>query len=86
MARDDFRNIYLHSFDMIFGIINIKLNCNYKGSKMFKHIVLSLFIALSFSEDFTLEDLNSSSQFFGQEVGPSSFPNEVYIAYFGHFT
>ena len=47
--------------------------------------ILFFLIALSFAEDFTLEDLNPSSPFFGQEVGPSFFPNEVYIVYFGHF-
>jgi len=53
---------------------------------MLRYIILSLLLALSIAEDFTLEDLNSSSSFFGQEVGPSTFPNEVYIVYFGHFS
>ena len=52
---------------------------------MVRRIILSLFVVLLFSEDFTLEDLNPSSPFFSQEVGPSLFPNEVYIVYFGHF-
>ena len=52
---------------------------------MVRRIILSLFVVLLFAEDFILEDLNPSSPFFSQEVGPSFFPNEVYIVYFGHF-
>ena len=66
-------------------MIIIKLGIIKKGNKMLRLIILSIFFALSLSEDFTLEDLNTSSPSFGQEVGPSSFPNEVSLVYFGHY-
>ena len=43
------------------------------------------FISLSFSEDFILEDLNETSEYYEAEVGPSTFSNEVSIVYFGHY-
>ena len=48
-------------------------------------IGLLLLTSLSFAEDFNLEDLNESSSFYGQEVGPSYFENTVSIVYFGHY-
>ena len=49
------------------------------------YIILLLFASLSFSEDFNLEDLNETSIFYGELVGPSSFTNEVSLVYFGHY-
>ena len=49
------------------------------------YIILLLFTSLSFAEDFTLEDLNETSIFYGELVGPSSFTNEVSLVYFGHY-
>ena len=52
---------------------------------MYKHFwILSLtFIFGQF--DYNLEDLNSSSDFFGQNIGTSYFSNKVTIHYFGHY-
>jgi len=44
-----------------------------------------LLTSLSFSEDFNLEDLNTTSNFYGESIGPSSFENTVSIVYFGHY-
>ena len=49
------------------------------------YIVLFLFSSLIFSEDFQLQDINDSSDYFGEVVGPSSFSNTVSLVYFGHF-
>ncbi len=55
---------------------------------MFK--IISILTLLTFSivfgqYDYNLEDLNSSSQFYGQEVGTSTFPEKVSVHYFGHY-
>ena len=49
------------------------------------YIILLLFTSLCFAEDFMLEDLNETSIFYGELVGPSSFTNEVSLVYFGHY-
>ena len=49
------------------------------------YIILLLFTSLCFAEDFMLEDLNETSIFYGELVGPSSFANEVSLVYFGHY-
>ena len=49
------------------------------------YIILFLFSSLLFSEDFQLQDLNESSDYFGQIIGPSSFQNSVSLVYFGHY-
>ena len=36
--------------------------------------------------NYSLEDINPSSEFFGQEVGTSYFENHVTLHYFGYFT
>lgn len=51
-----------------------------------KQIFFSLIIAFSFGQyNFSLEYLNPSSEFYGESLGPSEFPNEVRIVYFGYF-
>ena len=49
--------------------------------------ILLLFtpILLVAQNDFLLEDLNPSSNYFGENVGPSTFNNEVTLVYFGHY-
>ena len=51
------------------------------------HILLSILCA-SFifgQNDYSLEDINESSDFFGQNVGTSYFSGEVTLHYFGHY-
>ena len=51
-----------------------------------KRLILILLLGFSFGQyDFNLEDLNSSSTFYGEFIGPSNFQNQVNIIYFGHF-
>ena len=40
----------------------------------------------SHSFDFLLEDINSSSQSYGNEIGPLYFEGQITLNYFGHFT
>tara|TARA_Y100001970_G_scaffold235700_1_gene294876 strand:+ start:170 stop:379 length:210 start_codon:yes stop_codon:yes gene_type:complete len=35
--------------------------------------------------DYLLEDINSSSQSYGNKVGPSYFEDKITLNYFGHF-
>ncbi|MBT5783372.1 hypothetical protein OAP42_03700 [Candidatus Marinimicrobia bacterium] len=35
--------------------------------------------------DYSLQDLNSNSEYFGQSVGTSFFNEDVVVHYFGHF-
>ena len=48
-------------------------------------LFLFSFSSLLLGEDFNLEDLNETSIFYGELVGPSSFTNEVSLVYFGHY-
>ena len=49
-------------------------------------ILAALFLALVFGEyDYSLEDINSSSEYYGQHVGTSYFPDQVTLHYFGHY-
>ena len=51
------------------------------------HILLAILCA-SFilgQNDYSLEDLNSSSSYFGLDVGTSYFSGEVTLHYFGHY-
>jgi len=51
------------------------------------HILL-LILCASFAlgqYDYSLEDINSSSDYFGQDVGTSFFPGQVTLHYFGHY-
>ena len=43
-------------------------------------IIFSSFI---FSQDFSLEDLNPTSSYYGEVVG--LFPNTISVVYFGHY-
>ena len=55
---------------------------------MFKRILISvLFLfSLSFAQyDYNLEDINTSSEYFGQNVGTSLFSGSVTLHYFGHY-
>ncbi len=51
------------------------------------HIILStLCLSLVFGQyDYSLEDLNSSSEYYQQDVGTSFFEGEVTLHYFGHY-
>ena len=52
------------------------------------HIILSVF-CLSFAlgqYDYTLEDINPSSEYYQQNVGTSYFPDQVTLHYFGHYS
>lgn len=51
-----------------------------------KHILFIFMLAFSFAQyDFNLEDLNPSSEFYSQNIGPEDFSNEVRIVYFGYY-
>lgn len=52
---------------------------------MKKYFILFNFFFLFGQYDYSLTDLNSSSQYFEQSVGTSYFENNVTIHYFGHF-
>ena len=51
------------------------------------HIILStLLFSLVFGQyDYSLEDLNPSSEYYQQDVGTSFFEGEVTLHYFGHY-
>ena len=45
-----------------------------------------LSFSIAFSQyDYTLEDINFSSNSFGEEVGTSYFSGKVSLHYFGHY-
>ena len=49
-------------------------------------LITSLLFSLSFGQyDYSLEDINTSSDYVGQNVGTSYFPNQVTLHYFGHY-
>ncbi len=49
-------------------------------------LITSLLYSLSFGEyDYSLEDINPSSEYFGQNVGTSYFEDQVTLHYFGHY-
>ena len=51
-----------------------------------KIILAILFFSFVFAEyDFSLEDINSSSDYFGENVGTSYFPDQITVHYFGHY-
>tara|TARA_Y100001970_G_scaffold93848_1_gene118329 strand:- start:2125 stop:2292 length:168 start_codon:yes stop_codon:yes gene_type:complete len=50
--------------------------------------IIPLFLLIGFASgqfDFSLEDLNPSSESYGLEVGPSFFEEHVTLNYFGYF-
>ena len=49
-------------------------------------ILFCISFSFSFSQyDYSLEDINSSSEYYEQNVGTSYFPNQVTMHYFGHY-
>ena len=51
------------------------------------HILLSI-LCVSFvlgQNDYSLEDINPSSEYFEQDVGTSFFLGQVTLHYFGHY-
>ena len=51
------------------------------------HILISI-LCISFvlgQNDYSLEDINSSSEFYGAHIGTSYFPEQVTLHYFGHY-
>ena len=58
------------------------------GNIMFfrRRILLLTIITFSFAQyEYSLEDINSSSNYYGENVGTSYFPNQVTLHYFGHY-
>ena len=52
---------------------------------MYKYI-LAFSLTLIFGQyDYNLEDINSSSDYYGQNIGTSYFSGKVTLHYFGHF-
>ena len=51
------------------------------------HIILSILsLTLVFGQyDYSLEDLNSTSNYYEDNVGTSYFPDNVTLHYFGHY-
>tara|TARA_B100000886_G_scaffold311442_1_gene246775 strand:- start:302 stop:463 length:162 start_codon:yes stop_codon:yes gene_type:complete len=47
---------------------------------------LFIFSILSAQYDFSLEDLNPNSDYYGTNVGTSLFEGKVTLNYFGYFT
>ena len=73
------------------GVWNLLSGLNFSliiGGTMFNsRIILStLCLSLVFGQyDYSLEDLNPTSNYFGDNVGTSYFPDQVTLHYFGHY-
>lgn len=52
--------------------------------KKFSTILLLCLVSAQY--DYTLEDINPSSETFGQQIGTSYFEDFVTLHYFGYFT
>ena len=64
-------------------------NLNFFGGSMNYTLILilSLLLSISFGQyDFSMEDLNSTSPFYENNVGPSNFSEQVLMVYFGHYS
>ena len=49
-------------------------------------ILVVFFLALAYGDyNYSLEDINSSSEYYQQDVGTSYFPDQVTLHYFGHY-
>tara|TARA_B100000941_G_C28296636_1_gene444332 strand:+ start:400 stop:615 length:216 start_codon:yes stop_codon:yes gene_type:complete len=48
--------------------------------------ILFIFSILSAQYDFSLEDLNPNSDYYGNNVGTSFFEGKITLNYFGYFT
>jgi len=54
--------------------------------KIVHYILIVSFVGLIAAQNnYSLEDLNSTSLTFGTEIGPVYFENQVTIHYFGHY-
>jgi len=50
-------------------------------------LYLLFLVTLSFGQyEYSLEDVNSNSDSFGENVGPGYFSNKITLHYFGKFT
>ena len=47
--------------------------------------IIFLFCLVTAQYDYTLEDINSSSYTYGQQISPSFFQDAVTLHYFGYF-
>ena len=55
--------------------------------KIIKYLLLALPLTVVVTQyNYSLEDLNSSSETYGSNVGPEYFSDHVTLHYFGHFT
>lgn len=55
--------------------------------KIIKYLLLALPLTVVVTQyNYSLEDLNSSSETYGSNVGPEYFSNHVTLHYFGYFT
>jgi len=53
---------------------------------LFRKILLLTIITFSFAQyEYSLEDINSSSNYYGENVGTSYFSGQVTLHYFGHY-
>ncbi|MDP6170429.1 MAG: hypothetical protein QF780_10510 [Candidatus Marinimicrobia bacterium] len=51
-----------------------------------KKLAISLMISVLIGQyDYSLEDINPSSEYFGTNVGTSFFEGKVTLHYFGHY-
>jgi len=53
---------------------------------MKKIIVLFSAVILIGQYDYSLEDINSTSEYYGTNVGTSAFEGNITLHYFGHFS
>ena len=50
-------------------------------------LISSLLLSISFGQyDFSMEDVNNTSPFYENNVGPSIFSEQVLMVYFGHYS
>ena len=50
-------------------------------------LISSLLLSISFGQyDFSMEDVNNTSPFYENNVGPSIFSGQVLMVYFGHYS
>jgi len=52
---------------------------------MYRYILLFCSVFLFGQYDYSLEDINSSSNYYQESIGTSYFPDQVTIHYFGHY-
>ena len=54
--------------------------------KIFHYILIVNFIGMIVAQNnYSLEDLNSTSTSFGNSIGPSYYADQVTLHYFGHY-